>query len=53
MRNLVENAIAFPIEHAHKIIGGLGIASIAMGVYHGYCDSKNIPVGDMEVTLKY
>lgn len=52
-QKLMDKAIVLPIEHAHKIIGGLGIASIAMGAYHGYCDSKAIPVGDMEVTLKY
>ncbi len=42
------------IEHPFATVATLGVASFAVGAYHGYCTSKNISVGnETEFALKY
>ncbi|MBI4918411.1 hypothetical protein HY837_00650 [archaeon] len=53
MKQKITNLALAPLGNSNTIAGVLGLTGIAMGAYHGYCASKGVPVGDMEVTLNY
>ncbi|PIN81952.1 hypothetical protein COV11_00405 [Candidatus Woesearchaeota archaeon CG10_big_fil_rev_8_21_14_0_10_30_7] len=53
IKQKIMKVTTMPLAHPEVTVGVLGLTGIAMGAYNGYCASKGVSVGDMEVTLNY